>query len=114
MLSLFLKAMVGALIVVFIALVSKTKNYYLAGLAPLFPSFAIIAHYIVGSERSVSELKNTIVFGMWALIPYFCYLAAMYFFVDRFKIGWSIFLSSLIWCIAAMLLIYLWNIFSAS
>jgi uncharacterized membrane protein (GlpM family) len=28
------------------------KNYYLAGLVPLFPTFALIAHYIVGSERT--------------------------------------------------------------
>ena len=44
--------------------------------AELFPTFALIAHYIVGKGRSVDDLKTTIVFGMWSIIPYFVYLAA--------------------------------------
>jgi uncharacterized membrane protein (GlpM family) len=56
-------------------MLAKTKNYYIAGLVPLFPTFALIAHYIVGKGRSVDDLKTTIVFGMWSIIPYFVYLA---------------------------------------
>ena len=41
------------------------KNYYLAGLVPLFPTFALIAHYIVGSERAHDELKKTILYGSY-------------------------------------------------
>lgn len=96
---------------VFIALISKTKNYYLAGLAPLFPSFAMIAHYIVSTERTTVELKSTILFGIWALIPYLCYLLAMYFLVDKVKIGTSLLIASGIWFIVAFILIYLWRIF---
>ncbi|EJX5041238.1 GlpM family protein, partial [Salmonella enterica] len=49
--GLVIKAALGALVVVLIGLLSKTKNYYIAGLIPLFPTFALIAHYIVASER---------------------------------------------------------------
>ncbi|CNG04332.1 GlpM protein [Yersinia enterocolitica] len=51
--SLLLKALIGAGVVVLIGILAKTRNYYIAGLIPLFPTFALIAHYIVGSERSI-------------------------------------------------------------
>ncbi|MDU6411865.1 MAG: GlpM family protein, partial [Yersiniaceae bacterium] len=57
--GLFLKAAIGALVVVLIGLLSKSKHYYIAGLVPLFPTFALIAHYIVGSERSIEALRTT-------------------------------------------------------
>ena len=65
------KALIGAAVVVLLAVLSKTRNYYIAGLVPLFPTFALIAHYIVGKGRSLDDLKTTIVFGMWSIIPYF-------------------------------------------
>jgi len=51
--GLVIKAALGALVVVLIGLLAKTKNYYIAGLIPLFPTFALIAHYIVASERGI-------------------------------------------------------------
>ena len=76
--DLIFKAMLGAAVVVILAMLAKTKNYYIAGLVPLFPTFALIAHYIVGKGRSIDDLKTTIVFGMWSIIPYFVYLATLY------------------------------------
>ena len=52
MLSLFLKSLLGALAVLIIALLSKSRSFYIAGLAPMFPTFALIAHWMVASERS--------------------------------------------------------------
>lgn len=80
------KALIGAAVVVLLAVLSKTRNYYIAGLVPLFPTFALIAHYIVGKGRSLDDLKTTIVFGMWSIIPYFVYLAALYLLVERFRL----------------------------
>lgn len=57
--GILVKALIGALVVVLIGLLAKTRNYYIAGLVPLFPTFALIAHYIVGSERSIAALKTT-------------------------------------------------------
>ncbi|MFA0070805.1 GlpM family protein, partial [Vibrio breoganii] len=50
MISLFFKCLLGAAAVLLIALLSKSKSFYIAGLVPLFPTFALIAHYIVGTE----------------------------------------------------------------
>ncbi|MCO3715642.1 hypothetical protein FA136_06175 [Pseudomonas aeruginosa] len=102
------KALIGAAVVVLLAVLSKTRNYYIAGLVPLFPPFALIAHYIVGKGRSLDDLKTTIVFGMWSIIPYFVYLAALYLLVERFRLETSLALAALAWLVAASVLVGLW------
>lgn len=67
--GLLIKGLLGALVVVLIGVLAKTKNYAIAGLVPLFPTFALIAHYIVASERGIEALRATIVFGMWSILP---------------------------------------------
>ncbi|MGP5282476.1 GlpM family protein [Pseudomonas helleri] len=103
-----LKAAFGAAVVIILAILAKTKNYYIAGLVPLFPTFALIANYIVGKGRSVDDLKTTIVFGMWSIIPYFVYLAALYVLVDRLRLEASLALAAVAWLMAATVLVSVW------
>ncbi|WP_313325397.1 GlpM family protein [Pseudomonas qingdaonensis] len=103
-----LKACLGAVVVLIIAALAKTRNYYVAGLVPLFPTFALIAHYIIGKGRSLENLKATIVFGMWSIIPYFVYLAALYVLVDRLRLELSLALAAVAWLIAATVLVSVW------
>lgn len=56
--GLLIKGLLGALVVVLIGVLAKTKNYAIAGLVPLFPTFALIAHYIVASERDRSPARD--------------------------------------------------------
>ncbi|EGR0787231.1 GlpM family protein [Vibrio vulnificus] len=107
--SLFLKSLLGAAAVVIIALLSKSKNFYIAGLVPLFPTFALIAHFIVGSERSMEELRQTALFGLWSLLPYAAYLAAVYYFSYRFSLVTTLSAATVIWLMAASLLIGAWT-----
>ncbi|OCC31449.1 GlpM family protein [Shigella sonnei] len=65
--GLVINAAFGALVVLLIGVLAKTKNYYIAGLIPLFPTFALIAHYIVASERGIEALRATIIFSMWSI-----------------------------------------------
>jgi membrane protein GlpM len=106
--DLILKAALGAAVVVILAALSKTRNYYIAGLVPLFPTFALIAHFIVGKTRSVDDLKTTIVFGMWSIIPYFIYLATLYVMVDRMRLEASLAVATVAWLIAATVLVSVW------
>ena len=106
--DLILKAAIGAAVVLILAALSKTRNYYIAGLVPLFPTFALIAHYIVGKGRSVDDLKTTIVFGMWSIIPYFIYLATVYVMVDRMRLEASLAVAAVAWLIAATVLVSVW------
>jgi membrane protein GlpM len=92
-------------VVLILAALSKTKNYYIAGLVPLFPTFALIAHYIVGKGRSIEDLKTTIVFGMWSIIPYFVYLATLYVMVDRMRLEASLAVAAVAWLMAATVLV---------
>nr|WP_024967682.1 GlpM family protein [Pantoea sp. IMH] len=106
--GLLIKAALGALVVVLIGILSKTRNYYIAGLLPLFPTFALIAHYIVASERGVDALRTTIIFGMWAIVPYFIYLLSLWYFVGMMRLSWALASGVACWCLAAWLLITLW------
>ena len=107
--DLFLKAALGAAVVLILAALAKTKNYYIAGLVPLFPTFALIAHYIVGKGRSVDDLKTTILFGMWSIIPYFVYLATLYVVVDRLRLEASLAVATVAWLMAATVLVSIWT-----
>lgn len=106
--DLIFKATLGAAVVVILAMLAKTRNYYIAGLVPLFPTFALIAHYIVGKGRSLDDLKTTIVFGMWSIIPYFIYLATLYVMVDRMRLEASLAVAAVAWLMAATVLVSVW------
>ncbi|AZD04167.1 hypothetical protein B6D51_18455 [Pseudomonas chlororaphis subsp. chlororaphis] len=106
--DLLLKACLGAAVVVILAALAKTRNYYIAGLVPLFPTFALIAHYIVGKGRSIDDLKTTILFGMWSIIPYFVYLATLYVVVDRLRLETSLAVAAVAWLMAATVLVSVW------
>lgn len=107
--DLFIKAAIGGLIVVLIEILSSSKNYYIAALVPLFPFFGLIAYYIVGTQRGVQELKNTIIFGMLSLIPYLVFLIALYFFIKILKVEYSLMLASAAWLFISIILVIVWN-----
>jgi len=108
MISLFLKSLVGALAVVLIALASKSRYFVLAGLVPLFPTFALIAHFVVGTTRSAPALQTTALFGLWSLIPYAAYLFAVYYLSTRVTLPVTLLSAIVIWSVAAGLMLLVW------
>lgn len=64
MLTLFLKCSLGAAVVLIISILSKSKAFYIAGLVPLFPTFALIAHVIVSQQQGAEALRKTSLFGL--------------------------------------------------
>ena len=109
MLSLLLKCVLGAVSVLLIALLSQTRSFFVAGLVPLFPTFALIAHYIVGSERSAQDLRITALFGMWSLMPYAAYLLAVYWMSARFPLALTLITATLVWTAVAVVLLVVWS-----
>jgi membrane protein GlpM len=109
MISLFLKCMLGAAAVLVIALLSRTKNFYVAGLVPLFPTFALIAHYIIGAERGANDLRMTALFGLWSLIPYAVYLLTVYWLSVLFPLATTLALATAAWTVAASALLFAWS-----
>lgn len=111
MLSLFLKCSLGALAVLIIALLSKSKTFYIAGLVPLFPTFALIAHVIIVQEQGALALRKTALFGIWSLIPYLLYLLTVYWFATKFSAWFCLGSATVVWCLLAAILIYLWRMY---
>lgn len=107
--TLTLKALLGAFAVLLIQLFAQSKNYHIAGLVPLFPTFALISHYIVGTQRNIMEFKASILFGILALIPYFFYLISAYLLIDRYRLSISLSLALAVWIISATILIMAWE-----
>ena len=106
---LLLKAVLGAGVVLILHLCTQSKHYYLAGLVPLFPTFALISHYIVGAERSTHELQTTILFGIWALIPYWSYLVTLYVLVKHLPLMLALGGATCLWVGVAAILLMVWN-----
>lgn len=109
MLSLIFKCMLGAFAVLLITLLSKTKSFFISGLVPLFPTFALISHYIIGTERTAEDLRTTALFGIYSLIPYAAYLLVVYFFSVRFSLPTTLIIATTIWCFFAVLLLFAWT-----
>ncbi len=112
MVALFFKCLLGAFAVLLIALLSKSKSFYISGLMPLFPTFALIAHYIVGTERTMADLRMTALFGLYSLIPYAAYLIAVYYFSYKYELVWTLSLAALVWAFFACLLLMGWTKFN--
>jgi uncharacterized membrane protein (GlpM family) len=104
-----LKALCGAVVVILVQLFARTKSYYIAGLIPLFPTLSLISHYMVGSQRTVTELRQTIEFGMLSLVPYLLYLLSLYWLVGRFRLASSLAGATAVWILAAWMLIAVWR-----
>lgn len=109
--ALFLKCMLGAGVVLIISILSKSKAFYIAGLVPLFPTFALIAHVIVYQQKGAAALQKTALFGLWSLIPYAIYLVAVYVLATRMSMWSCLGLATLCWVVAAAGLIYGWQLF---
>lgn len=109
MISLILKCLLGAVAVLIIALLSKSRSFFVAGLVPLFPTFALIAHYIVGTERSSTDLRITALFGLWSLIPYAAYLLAVYWLSVRVTLPTTLILATATWTVCAVILLVVWS-----
>ena len=109
--ALFLKCMLGAGVVLIISILSKSKAFYIAGLVPLFPTFALIAHVIVFQQKGAEALQKTALFGLWSLIPYAIYLVAVYMLATRVSMWSCLGLATLCWMVAAAGLIYGWQLF---
>ena len=109
MIALFLKCLLGALAVLLIALLSRTRNFFIAGLVPLFPTFALIAHALVGSERGGAALRATALFGLCALLPYAVYLLVVYALSLRCSLSTTLASATAAWTASAAVLLLAWQ-----
>lgn len=106
--GLVIKAALGALVVLLIGVLAKTKNYYIAGLIPLFRPLRSSRIILLPANRGIEALRATIIFSMWSIIPYFVYLASLWYFTGMMRLPAAFVGSVACWGISAWVLIICW------
>ena len=105
---LFLKALLGAVIVILIDLIARSKKFYaVSGLVPLFPTFALISHVLVYSKQGEKAVKVTALMGLYSLLPYAVYLVSVYFLSSYLPFWLVLVLSVVFWSITAGIVVFL-------
>ena len=110
--NLFIKCFVAVIIMIAVDYISKTNNYYIAGLVLSFPGLSILAYYFMYIEQGVSKVRVTTYFAMLASIPFVTFLLVLNFTLKKYDIYNSIFVSSLVWITASSILIVIWKNFN--
>jgi uncharacterized membrane protein (GlpM family) len=73
---------IGVALVVLMSALARTEHSWLNGLIPLFPTFALIGQTTTWLSRGNAAAQDVAFIGFFALIPYFAYLAMVYFFAE--------------------------------
>lgn len=110
---LWLKMLIGAVAVLIIQLFAQSRIYYLAALVPLFPTFTLISHFLVATQRSPAEFKVALVFSLLGVIPHICYTLTVLFTFDHLGLYKSLSFGVLAWLISAGLLVLAWQQFQS-
>ena len=108
-LDILLKSAIGAGITFLIAVLSKSQYMVLAGLVPMFPTFAIMAHVITYEAGGEASLKAVAWFGILSVIPYLAYLISVLLCINYTSLGIALSLSLVAWVVTAGALFYLWT-----
>lgn len=106
---IWLKMLIGAVMVLVIQLFAQTRFFYLAALAPLFPTFALISHFIVGTERSQADLKVALIFSILGVIPHLVYTLVVFVGINYISLYKALMLGVVAWVIAAAILVLTWQ-----
>lgn len=70
--ALLWKCLVASLIMIGIDWVSKTPNYFLAGLMLSFPCLSMIAYYFIDHEYGVAQVSTTTTFALASVLEWQC------------------------------------------
>lgn len=99
----------GAALAASLGLLARLNLYYLMGLVPLFPTFALMAHTIAATSGNEVGLRMTCAFGLYSLIPYASYLGSILWLSQSIPPLLSILIGLVAWFVAAFALIWAWN-----
>lgn len=103
------KAVAGAGMVLLIALLAKSKYFFLAGLAPLFPTFALFSHVLSYQSGGETALREVAFFGLLSIFPYATYLISVIMLAGRVSLWITLCIALLAWATAAVAIVYIWK-----
>jgi uncharacterized membrane protein (GlpM family) len=76
------KGIVGGLVTAAIVFLSKRGNT-LPGILPLFPTFAVIALFVIGAKGDAAGFRETCIAGAKTIPAYLAFLGVCYLMVGR-------------------------------
>ncbi|WP_367105270.1 GlpM family protein [uncultured Psychrobacter sp.] len=106
---IWLKMLIGALVVLIIQLFAQSRFFYLAALAPLFPTFTLISHFLVSTQRSAADFKVALIFSMLGVVPHLIYTLIVFFSFSHLGLYKALLLGALGWLLAAAVLVMTWQ-----
>ena len=95
------KGIIGGFVTALIAWSAK-RGTLLPGIIPLFPTFTIIALFIVGHGAGASSFRQVTVSGMKTLPAYFAFLVASYLAISHLDYRLAILIGIVCWVIVAL------------
>ncbi len=104
--DLLWKGFLGGLLTVLISWASKRGNV-LPGILPLFPTFDIIALYVVGTKNEAGVFQATALAGIKTLPAYLVFLGVCHFSAQEYAFKIALLLGGLAWFAVAGLLFLL-------
>jgi len=110
--DLVIKCVVAGIIMGIVHYISKTDNYYIAGLVLSFPGLSILAYYFMYVEHGASKVRETISFAMVSVISFVIFLLVLKIALKNYNILNSLLVSSVVWGVISTLLIITWKKFS--
>lgn len=99
----------GAIVAITIAALARSNFYILAGLAPLFPTFALFAHILSYKAGGIAQVREVALFGACSIIPYLAYVLSLYLFAERLRFEYALASSLILWFISAGILYFVWS-----
>jgi len=95
------KGIIGGLVTGLIAWMAK-KGTLLPGIIPLFPTFAIIALFIVGHDAGASSFRQVTISGMKTLPAYLAFSLGAYLAISHFDYRLAVLIGVACWAIVAL------------
>ncbi len=100
---------IGAILAISIAALSRSQFYVISGLAPLFPTFTLIAIVLAYKNKGISQMHEVMTFGLYSVVPYIVFLVAAYFLSNKISITPAIVTSLVLWLVAAYAIYAIWT-----
>lgn len=104
-----IKGVLGALVAISLHFAVSSRYYYLAGLIPLFPTFALFAHTMFASGGRAMDMQISAQFGMLSLVPYGVYLLLVWWLALRMNLWFTLSVATVGWAAVALIIVLLWN-----
>lgn len=95
------KSIVGGVLTGIIVWLSKRGNV-LPGILPLFPTFALIALYIVGMKGDAGGFRETCLATAKTIPAYLAFVGACYFSIERVDFRIALIFGLAIWFLIAL------------